>query len=87
MVRGELVAMLNLETGGEDQLEVIMPIINPDDDNAVAEQIMDFIVQHTNELPDVISGVAVLNIEETGVVFEFGFSTKEDDGWKSSRLH
>lgn len=87
MVRGELVAMLNLENGGEDQLEVIMPIVNPDDDNAVAEQIIEFIIQHINELPDVVSGVAILNIEEIGVVFEFGFSAKEDDGWKSSRLH
>ena len=36
MYRGELVAMLNLENGGEDQLEAILPISNPHDDDGVA---------------------------------------------------
>jgi hypothetical protein len=87
MYRGELVAMLNLENGGEDQLEAILPISNPHDDDGVAEQIVSFIIQHINELPDVLSGVAILNVEEIGVVFEFGFSSKEDDKWTGNRLH
>jgi hypothetical protein len=87
MVRGELVAMLNIEGGAEDQLEAIIPIADANNDDAVAEQVISFIIQHLNELPSVESGVAVLSIEELGIVFELGFSAREGEGWESSRLH
>lgn len=87
MFRGELIVKMLLSDDTTNTIQAFMPIRDPEDDDEVANQVIDFVMANIEESGDVVSGVAVLGIEEAGVTFEFGYSIKEDGEWETQVRH